>query len=78
MGGIGLIVIVAGLILKEKTATISGSFTLASVLGIFLLIYLLGIHPHEAQLIVPFLGGLCVLVLIGLGIWLFSSTRDKG
>ncbi|MDG1332171.1 MAG: hypothetical protein P8P74_07565 [Crocinitomicaceae bacterium] len=77
IGGIGIFTAIVALVQKEKTGIILGCWTFFSVLGIFLLIYFLEISPLQARLVVPIIGGFCLLVLFGIAIWLFVSVRRR-
>lgn len=74
---VGVIALIVGLILREKIVILFGSWVLVSVLGVFLLIFSFRISPRQAEPIVPIVGTLCALTLIGLVVWLFMSLRER-
>ncbi|MFK7785878.1 MAG: hypothetical protein AB8B56_12220 [Crocinitomicaceae bacterium] len=73
----GVIVIIAGLIQKEKIAVVFGSFAALSVSGIALMIFIFEISPRQARPLIPYFGVMCLMALVGLTIWFFMSLRKR-
>jgi hypothetical protein len=72
---IGLMALISGVILRRKLV-IMGSVASLSMATIFSLMYFDPLRPHDAQYLVFVLGGICLLILIGLAIWILTSKVD--
>ncbi len=77
IAAMGVIVIIAGLIQKEKIAIVFGSFAALSVSGIALMIFIFEISPRQARPVIPYFGVMCLMALVGLTIWFFMSLKKK-